>query len=183
MAVNQKSNTTKKCGTALVANATQTERQQMNLMTTQQAADLIYSTRGALRYWVKKGMLKKYPSPDGYSRRYLIDFDEVEKLFSQDWKERARENLPDNLISRKEAAQLLWINERSIGYYVRRGHLKKHYAFGNDYNYLLDRDEVLAQPQLYPERMEARKPRLREAAIKQNQARNENGKFIKKQQI
>ena len=166
-----------------MSSATQTERQQMNLMTTQQAADLIYSTRATLRYWVKKGMLKKYPSPDGYSRRYLIDFDEVEKLFSQDWKERARENLPDNLISRKEAAKLLWINERSIAYYVRRKHLKKYYVFGNDYNYLLDRDEVLAQPKLYPERMEARKPRLREAAIKQNQARNEHGKFIKKQQI
>lgn len=155
----------------------------MNLMTTQQAAEIVYLTTSALRYWVKRGMLKKYPSPDKYSRRYLIDFDEVEKLFSQDWKERAKENLPKHLIGRREAAKLLWINERSIAYYVRKKHLKKYYVFNNDYNYLLDRDEVLAQPQLYPERMEARKPRLREAAIKQNQARNENGKFIKKQQI
>jgi hypothetical protein len=61
---------------------------------------------------------------------------------------------------------------------VRRGYLKKHYVFDNDYNYLLDRDEVLSQTNLIKERMEARKPILREAAIKQNQLRNENGKFI-----
>ena len=147
-------------------------------MTTKEAAGIVYVTSAALKYWVNKGKLKKYPSPDGHIRKYLVDLDEVIELYETDWKQKVRQTVPENLISRKEAAQLLWINEKSIGYYVRRGYLKKHYVFDNDYNYLLDRNEVLSQTDLIKERMEARKPFLREAAIKQNQLRNENGKFI-----
>jgi predicted site-specific integrase-resolvase len=145
----------------------------MNLVTRNEAAKSVFVTVGMISYWVKKGRIKKYPIA-GTSRNYLVDLDEVKK--ASEWKKYLIEDLPDNLITRQEAAKLLWVQNAEISYYARMGYIKKYYVFGNKYNYLVDRDEILAQVKLIPQRVEARKPILRERALRQPKDRN--GKFL-----
>jgi hypothetical protein len=85
-------------------------------------------------------------------------------------------NAPDNLITREEAARLLWTSKESIGYYVRMGYIKRHYVLGNNYHYLVDRDEVLAQLDSIQERLDSRKPALR---VKAKNQKRVGGKFAK----
>jgi hypothetical protein len=87
-----------------------------------------------------------------------------------------KNSMPDNLITREEAAELLWTSKESIAYYVQKGYIKRHYVFGNNYHYLVDREEVLAQQYLIQERLDARKPAL---SIKAKQQSRLGGKFAK----
>jgi hypothetical protein len=145
----------------------------MELVTPKEAAKRIFGSVGMIAYWVKKGRVQRHYVLNN-KRNYLVDLEEAKK--ARDWKETLRETLPKNLISRKEAADLLWITETEIGYYARMGYIKRYHVFGNDYHYLVDRDEVLAQPKLIDVRVEARNPRLREHAL--SQKRGERGWFL-----
>ena len=145
----------------------------MNLVTPSEAAKAVFVATSMIGYWVKKGRVQKHYVLNN-KRNYLVDLDEVKK--AQAWKEELKSSLPENLISRKEAADLLWVTETEIGYYARMGYIKKYYVFGNKYHYLVDRDEVKAQPKLIDGRVEARNPRLREHAL--SQKRDDRGWFL-----
>lgn len=124
----------------------------MNLVTRKEAAKAIYMSEGILSYWVRKGRLDKHEvSKSG--RFYLVDLDQAKKLSKMTKRELLRESIPDNLISTKEAASLLHVTDKQITYYAKKGYIKKHYVLGNDKHYLVDRDEVLAQPELSEERI------------------------------
>ena len=118
-------------------------------MPPKEAAKNTYVTSAMIYYWVRNGRLKKY-QVDGLSRNYHVDLDEVIRVSKTD---RFSERPAGNLISRKEAADLIWVGDRMICYYVKMGYITAHYVFGNDKHYLVDRDEVLAQPKLIQERM------------------------------
>jgi DNA-binding transcriptional MerR regulator len=134
----------------------------MNLVTPNEAARSVFVTRGMIAYWVRRGSVKKhYSFTNQYN--YLVDLDEV--VLASKGRSGVINMQPDNLITRQEAADLLWVTAQEITYYVSKGYIKKHYVLGNDYNYLIDKDEVLAQPRLIGERLEGRKPRLREIAL------------------
>ena len=168
-----------KLGIALVSNVTpRDERRQMKLVTVREAAETVFVTRQLLDHLLKTGRITKYPNAPKQKYKHFVDLDEVQEYMAADWKDKKRKSLPENLISRKEAAELLWVKTKQISYYVRHGYIKPHYVFGNDYHYLVDRDEVLAQARLIPERLAARAPRLREAALRQNQPKDERGKYI-----
>lgn len=145
----------------------------MNLVTAKEAAKAFYVTHSMIAYWIRKGKVKKHYVLDS-TWRYLVDLEEV-RVASKGM-EGIKESMPDNLITREEAAELLWTSKESIAYYVQMGYIKRHYVFGNDYHYLVDRDEVLAQQYLIQERLDARKPALR---IKAKQQRRLGGKFAK----
>lgn len=146
----------------------------MQLVTPTEAANAVFVTKGMISYWIRKNRVQKHYVPNGNKRNYLVDLDEVKQ--ASKWKEALFETLPENLITRQEAAELLWVGENEISYYARMGYITKHYVLGNKYHYLVDRDEVKAQADLIPQRLDARKPVLREFALKQ--PKDKNGKFL-----
>lgn len=145
----------------------------MNLVTPKEASKEVYVSVSMIRYWVKKGKVKKhYKTENEYF--YLVDLDEVKQ--ASKGMQGLIESAPKNLITRKDAADLLWVTETEISYYASMGYIKRHYVLGNKYNYLVDKDEVKAQVKLIPERIEARKPRLREHAL--SQPKDRRGWFL-----
>ena len=118
-------------------------------MRAKEAAKLAYVTPGMVYYWVKDNRLATHPDPKR-PRSYLVDLDEVKRLARTT---KLEERPAANLISRKEAADLIYVGDRMICYYVKMGYIKAHYVLGNDKHYLVDRDEVLAQPALVLYRM------------------------------
>jgi len=145
----------------------------MNLVTAKEAANTFYVTYSMVAYWIKKGKVKKHYVL-GSTWQYLVDLEEVE--LASKGMDGMKSNAPSNLITREEAAQLLWTSKESIGYYVRMGYIKRHYVLGNNYHYLVDRSEVLAQLDLMQDRLDSRKPALRVKAKKQKRL---GGKFAK----
>lgn len=145
----------------------------MNLVTAKEAAKTFYVTHSMIAYWIKKGRVKKHYVL-GSTWQYLIDLDEV-KIASEGM-EGIKASAPSNLITREEAAKLIWTSTESIGYYVRMGYIKRHYVLGNNYHYLVDRDEVLAQLDSIQERLDSRKPIL---SIKAKSQKRVGGKFAK----
>ena len=137
----------------------------MNLVTPKEASKAVYVTTGMIAYWIRKGQVKKHYVLDN-NWRYLIDLDEVRQ--AQQFGRVRFNSQPDrNLVTPKEAADYLWVSISEIRYYARKGYIKKHYVLGNDYHYLVDLDEIKAQPEQMKQRIENRKPILREYALKQ----------------
>ena len=147
----------------------------MQLVTPKVAAKEVFVTGSMISYWVKKGRVKKYPI-EGMSRNYLVDLDEVRKAFN--WKNQIIENRNDDLISRSEAAALLYVEETVISYYARRGYIKKYYVFGNDFHYLVSKSEVLAQVEEIQKRIAEHADKLRKHYLANPQMKDRHGKFI-----
>ncbi len=148
----------------------------MNLVTPKEASLAVYVTTGMIAYWIRKGQVKKHYVLNN-NRQYLVDLDEVRHA-QQFSKVRFNSQPENNLVTPKEAAEYLWLSIGEIRYYVRKGYIKRHYVLGNDYNYLVDLDEVKAQPVETKKRMEGRKPVLRQYAL--NHPKDQQGLFIKK---
>lgn len=136
----------------------------MNLVPVKEAAKAVYVTKEMVGYWIRKGHVAKHPIP-GSQRNYLVDLDEVKAAQAYS-KVRFKSRPEEGLITRTEAAKLLWVSVGEISHYIREGYLTKHYVVGNDYNYMLSLEEVKAVPDRIHERMENRKPVLRELALK-----------------
>ena len=83
------------------------------------------------------------------------------------------EQLGLDLVTSKEAARASNRAVSMIGYWVRRGYVKKYYVFGNEYNYQVDLDEVLEQEQLGRGRI--RNPHDKSYYLPSN--RHKDGKF------
>lgn len=56
------------------------------------------------------------------------------------------------LVLRKFAAHQAGVTTSMLTYWAQKGYIKKHYVLGNQYNYLVDLNEVLAQNRLGIER-------------------------------
>ena len=96
-----------------------------------------------IHYWTKKGRIVKH-QPNPTKRRFFFDIEQVRATMGRSM----YDGVPDNFITRKEAADYLWVSDAEIGYYARRGYLTKHYVLGNDYNYMLDEAEVKKIPEI-----------------------------------
>lgn len=136
------------------------------LVTPREAASRLYVTTGMIGYWIKKGRLTKHPISEG-SRNYLVDLDEAER--ASKWRDRVMSEMPENLTTLNEAAELLVVCAREISYYANKGYIKKHYVLGNKKHYLVDVNEVMEQPErirkMYAS--EERKENLRKIASEQ----------------
>jgi hypothetical protein len=164
-----------KSGTAVVKSAKIKRKKtpRMRLITPMEASQAVYVTRGMIHYWVRKGRVQKHYT-EGNSYNYLVDLDEVIK--AQNWKEELMKTFPKDLITRNQAADLLWVSASEISYYARKGYIQKYYVLGNSKNYLVSESEVRQQPKLIPLRVEARNPILRQHAL--NQPKDSRGKFL-----
>lgn len=149
----------------------------MNLVTIKEAAKAVYVTKEMVGYWIRKGHVVKHSVPN-MKRRYLVDLDEVKAAQAYS-KVRFKSRPEDGFITRLEAAKLLWVSVGEISHYIREGYLTRHYVLGNDYNYMLSLEEVKAVPERIYERMENRKPLLRDLALKA--PRTSDGEFAKKE--
>lgn len=148
----------------------------MNLVTPNEAAKTVYVTRGMIAYWIRKGLAKKHYVLDN-KRQYLVDLDEIKA--AQEYSRNRFSSQPEkNLVTPREAADYLWVGIAEIRYYARMGYIKKHYVLGNDYHYLVDLNEIMAQPTEMKKRMDGRKPILREYALRH--PKDERGWFIPK---
>ena len=139
-------------------------------MTPKEAATKAYVTYSMVSYWARTSRLIRYPNPNTTrAASYLVDLAEVKRVARVG---KLDERPAGNLISRNEAGDLLYVGSRVIGYYVKMGYLTPHYVFGNKKHYLVDRDEVLAQPKLMPDRIRhtARITELSEKAKQQPRA-------------
>lgn len=134
------------------------------LVTPKEAASRLYVTVGMIAYWIRKGRLTKHPTS---GRNYLVDLDEAER--ASKWRENLMAEMPDNLVTPTQAAEMLFVCTREISYYAKKGYIKKHYVLGNKKHYLVDVNEVLAQPDRIAEMYSAeeRKDRLRKKAAEQ----------------
>lgn len=148
----------------------------MNLVTPKEAAKAVYVAKEMISYWVRKGRVTRH-YVEGNTRNYLVDLDEVRAAQAYS-KVRFKSRLDEGLITREDAAKLLWVSVGEISHYIREGYLTRHYVVGNDYNYLLSLEEVKAVPDKIYERIENRKPRLREHAL--GMPKSHDGKFLKK---
>lgn len=153
-------------------------QEQEDLVFPGEAAKLFYVTPSMVYYWVKKGRVKKHylDVPAGRWKPYKVSISEIESIRGF-WREHVAEGYPD-LITRKEAASLINVSLSMITYYARMGYLNRHYVLGNNVHYLVEREQVLAQPdriaKMYrdPERLE----NLRRHALNQPKV----GKFFAK---
>lgn len=150
----------------------------MNLVTRKEAAKAIYMSEGILTYWIRLGRLDTHPVA-GSSRKHLVDLDQAIELSQKTKRAILRKDISNNLISTQEAGRLIYVTDRQICYYANRGYINKHYVLGNDRHYLVDRDEVLAQVDLIPDRLRHRNniDALRERATKMK--RDSRGWWIK----
>lgn len=121
----------------------------MRLARVKEAAELAYVTDSMITYWVRTGRLHRYPLGTT-KRQYQVDVDEVVRVSKTN---KFQDNQDSNLISRTEAASLAYVGERMISYYVKMGYVTAHYVFGNSKHYLVDRNEILAQRELMPDRI------------------------------
>jgi predicted site-specific integrase-resolvase len=134
----------------------------MNLVTPLEAANAVFVTREMITYWVKKGRVQRHPI-EGTRRNYLVDLDEVK--VAGKWKQNLLASNPD-LLTPTEAGVLIGRTAKTISQYVQDGHIRPHYVLGNGKHYLVDRNEVLAQPKRIHEYMtsEERRANLRRYA-------------------
>ena len=143
----------------------------MKLVTRKEAAKAIFMSEGILTYWARDGRLTKYPVA-GKSRQYLVDLYQVKSLAGKSKRELLMKDTSANLITTNEAAKLIHVTPRQISYYIKMGYIKQHFVLGNKRNYLVDREEILAQPALVKERLthswELTKTRLQAGTIKRN---------------
>lgn len=151
---------------------------QEDLIFPQEAAKKFYVSPSMIYYWIKKGRIKKYylEKPVNF-QPYKVSISEIEAT-KGDWKDHVAQQNP-NLMSRKDAAELIGVSPNQITYYAKMGYLKRYYLLGNDKHYLVDREEVLQQPArvLAMYRSEKRREHLRQIA----KAAPRDGKlFIKK---
>ena len=148
----------------------------MNLVTMKEAAKAVFVTPEMICYWIRKGHVVKHSVP-GKKRSYLVDLDEVKAAQAYS-KVRFRSRADEGMVTRAEAAEILWVSVGEISHYIRRGYLTRHYVLGNNYNYLLSLEEVKAVPTAILEHMESRKPILRELAF--SYPRDSQGNFSKR---
>jgi hypothetical protein len=141
-----------------------------------EAAKAVFVTKEMVGYWIRKGHVAKHPLP-GSQRNYLVDLDEVKAAQAYS-KVRFRSRADEGMVTRAEAAEILWVSVGEISHYIRRGYLTRHYVLGNNYNYLLSLEEVKAVPAKILEHMENRKPILRELAF--SYPRDSQGNFSKR---
>ena len=149
----------------------------MRLLTPTEAAKILYVTPGMIHYWAKKSRITKYPDPQRPTR-YLVDLAEAERASKTN---KFNDKTTDNLLTPTKAASLIGVGTRSISYYVQMGYVKPHYVFeNNNKHYLVDREEVLAQPALVVERMK-HTARLEELSkIGKAMPRSANGHWAKR---
>jgi len=148
----------------------------VNLVTMKEAAKAVFVTPEMICYWIRKGHVVKHSVP-GRKRSYLVDLDEVKAAQAYS-KVRFRSRADEGMVTRAEAAEILWVSVGEISHYIRRGYLTRHYVLGNNYNYLLSLEEVKAVPAKILEHMESRKPILRELAF--SYPRTPDGGFAKR---
>jgi DNA-binding transcriptional MerR regulator len=149
----------------------------MRLVTAKEASKILYVTPDMVHYWATKSRIARYPDPQRPTR-YLFDLDEAERASRTN---KFNDKTTDKLITPTEAAKLIGVGVRSISYYVKMGYVSAHYVFeNNNKHYLVDREEVLAQPELVVERMK-HTSRLEELS-KQGKAmpRSANGHWAKR---
>lgn len=141
-----------------------------------EAAKMFYVSRSMIYYWIRKGRINKYvlDKPVNF-QPYKVSITEIKNIHNMWWKDKVAQDNP-NLISRKDAADLIGVSPNQITYYAKHGHLKRYYLLGNDRHYLVDREEVLKQPDrvLAVYRDEARREHLRQVA----KAAPRSGKFF-----
>jgi predicted site-specific integrase-resolvase len=132
------------------------------LVTPREAASELFVSYGMIAYWIRKGRLAKHPTS---GKHYLVDLDEARR--ASRWN--ALDGLPDNLITPNQAADMIGVVPRQISYYTKMGYVKKHYVLGNSKRYLVDVNEVLAQPERIKQMLssEERKEHLRKVASRQ----------------
>ena len=122
----------------------------MRLVTPAEASKTLYVTPGMIHYWVKKARINQYPDPKRPTR-YLVDLDEAERASKTN---KFNDKATEELLTPSQAAKLIGVGVRSISYYAQMGYLKRHYVFeNNNKHYLVNREEVLAQPALVVERL------------------------------
>ena len=148
----------------------------MDLVTPKVAAEQFNVTTSMIWYWLKKGRIKRYPI-EGKPRNYLVSLNEVWGAI--EWKENLLDSHP-HLITTEEASRLIKVSQHEIRYYAKMGYLRKHYLLGNGKHYLVERDQVLKQPQRIAEMYSSpeRKQKLRELAKSQPR---EGRLFVKRQ--
>jgi predicted site-specific integrase-resolvase len=151
---------------------------QEDLIFPQQAAKMFFVSSSMIYYWIRKGRIQKYylDKPEN-CQPYKVSISEIKKIQNVWWKDAVAEQNP-NLISRKDAADLIGVSPNQITYYAKHGHLKRYYVLGNNLHYMVDREEVLKQPDrvLAVYRDEARREHLRQIA----KSAPKNGKFFAK---
>lgn len=148
----------------------------MELMTAKEIAEILYLRPAVIHDWAERSRIKRYPDPKR-STRHLFDFEEAERASKTN---KFNDKTTDKLITPTEAAALIGKCKRSIGYYVDRGYIKAHYVFeGNTRNYLVDKDEVLAQRELVVERKKHLGRREELAKQGRNMHRSADGRWAK----
>jgi predicted site-specific integrase-resolvase len=113
----------------------------MELMTAKKIAEHLFVSRETINYWHKIGRLTRH-QPNPASRRYFYSLPEAIAASKTDM----FSGKAPNLITREEATYLLRVSQSAISRYCKVGYLTKHYVVGNNYSYMLDREEVLDVP-------------------------------------
>lgn len=146
-------------------------------MTMSEAAKILYVTPGMIQYWVEQSRIAKYPDPKRPSR-YLVDLEEARRASRTN---KFNDKTNDKLVTPTEAAALIGVGTRSISYYVQMGYLTPHYVFeNNNKHYLVEREQVLAQPELVKQRLKHTN-RLEELSrIGKEMPRSPNGHWAKR---
>ena len=110
-------------------------------MTAKKIAEHLFVSRETINYWHRIGRLTRH-QPNPSKRRYFYSLPEAIAASKIDM----FSGKAPNLITREEATYLLGVSQSAISRYCKMGYLNKHYVVGNNYSYMIDRDEVLDVP-------------------------------------
>jgi predicted transcriptional regulator len=118
-----------------------------DLVTREEAAKAVYVTEAMVSYWTRKGRANKY-FVLGNKKEFLVSMAEI--VYASHWRENEIARITSGeydsvgrMITRAEAAELLYVSEPQISNYCRRGYLTRHYLLDNKKTYFLELDEVL----------------------------------------
>lgn len=129
------------------------------LVTPNEACDILHVSRGMISYWLRKGLLTRYPKPrqlngprgEYYMQRLgpecgrntVIDLDVARDLVTSNAIKKLKQGNPAaNLLTTREIAKLTNRTVSTIDSYVRRFGLKKYYIHEHTTHYLIDGEEL-----------------------------------------
>lgn len=149
-------------------------------MTSAEAAKKVHVSTALVQYWARHGEITKH-FPEGKVRNYLVDLDEVRQRSKVTKRQMVVNSMPEHIITVKEAAALLDVSERHIVYYCQMGYIKQYFVFPSKRYYMVDRDDILAQPGLSVDRAKHVHRRAELIRQEREQPRDERGFWKKKE--
>lgn len=137
-----------------------------------------------LLHYVRLGRITAHPRGGHYKKLFFVDVDEAREVLNKPFLHHLIKDLPENMVTCKEAAKRLKLSESTIKNYLKKGYIKKHYIEGSDKYFVVDMNELTSNSaRVDNRRLDRDKDLARLSKLRSHVSqleRDDKGRFIKK---